>query len=191
MTTIILIRHAPVAMNKDRTASQWHLAPESRSACEKLAEQIRHYQPKHIYTSTEQKAIQTGQFIADKLKIETSISPHFHETERQSAYFYDNQANFRADVHEAMISPDKIVFGDEAFDAARERFKQQVQLLAEQKAHKTFAVVSHGRVLSMFLGELLNEPPVAIWEKLQMPAYAVLSWEAMQITKLVNSIEST
>ena len=42
----------------------------------------------------------------------------------------------------------------------------------------------------MYLAELMGESPTEIWEKLQMPAYAVLSWDEQTITKIQYAIEA-
>jgi len=189
MTKIVLVRHAPVKIDPNTRADTWDLSPESKQLCQALAAAIRVYNLQWIYTSSEPKAIQTGAFIAHSLGIERITAPHLQETERHTKHFYASQDNFRAAVRQAMSEPDKVVFGDEAFSVARTRLEKQLARLADNHTGKTFGVVSHGRILAMFLGKVLAQSPISIWENLKMPAYAVLSWDKMKIETLVNSVE--
>lgn len=189
MKEIILIRHAPTEPVDSVAATDWQLTEEAQYLCEKLAIQLKQYDIQHIYTSTEHKAQQTGQYVADVFNLAYSTVDNLHETERKSKNFYQNEDEFKANVKAAMQSPDELLFGDETFTAACERFSKQVALLAKNHPAETIAIVSHGRVLSMYLGNVMSKEPEIIWEALGMPAYAVLAWESKIIKTVVNTIE--
>lgn len=192
MTDIIFIRHAPTKPDKTQHSTQWQLSEDSQKLCHQLAEQIKHHNITKIYTSTEPKAQLTGKFIAEKLGIDSiTIADNLQETERHSKAFYDNQDTFRLAVKEAMLSPDDLRFGDETFTTARIRFTSQVEQLANKHPDETIAIITHGRVLSLYLGDIMKESPEIIWEKLKMPAYAILSWEKREITDIQYVIEAS
>jgi broad specificity phosphatase PhoE len=89
-----------------------------------------------------------------------------------------------------MAEPDKLLFGEETFTAAQERFSQQIDILLEQYSTETLAVVTHGTVLSLYLAHVSEQDVVALWNSLDMPAYAeiMVSSEQKQVTKIVTSI---
>lgn len=192
MTDIIFIRHAPTKPDKTQHSTQWQLSEDSQKLCYQLAEQIKHHNITKIYTSIEPKAQLTGKFIAEKLEI-TSIASedNLQETERHSKAFYDNQNTFRLAVQEAMLFPNNLIFGDETFTDARIRFTSQVEQLANKHPDETIVIVTHGRILSMYLGDIMKQSPETIWKKLQMPAYAILSWEKQEITDIQYTIEAS
>ncbi len=191
MTTFIFIRHAPTLPDKNQHATKWQLSADSEKLCYQLAEQIKSYKIAKIYTSTESKAQLTGQFVAEKLgNIPLEIADNLQEAIRHSKAFYDSQHDFRAAVEAAMLSPDKLLFGDETFTAANNRMAEQIEKLAKQHSGETVGVVTHGRVLSMYLGSIMKQSPVEIWQKLKMPAYAMLSWEKQEITEIQYEIEA-
>lgn len=191
MTTIILIRHAPTQPDKNQHSTKWQMTDDAQKLCHALAKQLSDYEPGKIYTSTEVKAQATGRFIAEKLdNIPVEIVDNLQETQRQSKKFYDSQNEFHAAVRKAMLSPDEVLFGDETFADARKRLAEQVATLVKQHPDDTIVIVSHGRILSMYLAKLMRQLPVSIWGKLQMPAYAVLSWDEQTITKIQYAIEA-
>lgn len=188
MTTIIFIRHAPTTINKDIPAKNWSLTANSRVLCTILAQKIKHHNIKQIYTSSEKKAQLTGQYIADELELKNlTISPNIQET--ASSTFYETQAEFREKVKLAMQYPHELRFGTETFHDAKSRFSAQVENLAQQHLNQTIAIVTHGRILSMYLGDIMQEAPEIIWDRLQMPAFAVLSWEEKTIIEINYSVE--
>lgn len=190
MTGIIFIRHAPTMPDKNQHSTKWQLSEDSQRLCYQLAEQIKVHEIAKIYTSTESKAQLTGQFVAEKLgDVPLEIADNVQETIRHSKAFYNSQDDFRAAVQAAMQSPDELRFGDETFTDARNRFATQVEQLAKKHKDETIAIVTHGRVLSIYLGSVMKISPVEIWQKLKMPAYAVLS-DKQEITEIEYKIEA-
>lgn len=190
MTTLILIRHAPTQPDATISADQWQLTADSQALCSALAIQLTEYNITRLITSHEHKAKQTGKYVADTLgSIAISEAGNLHETERKSKTFYNSQDDFREAVVSAMQNPDELLFGDETFSKARQRFSDAIQQIVTQYPDETIGVVSHGRILAMYLATLMSQSPVSIWQQLKMPAYAVLDWEAQTVTKIIYQIE--
>ncbi len=188
MTTLIFIRHAPTRIDKNIASKNWTLAEDGKQLCKMLAQRLVPYAISQIYVSSEKKAQLTGQYVADALQLESPIiKPNLQETE--SSKFYESQTEFREKVKIAMQHPQELHFGDETFYDAKSRFSAQVENLAQQHLGETIAIVTHGRILSIYLGEILQEAPEIIWEKLQMPAFVVLSWENQAIIEINYSVE--
>lgn len=190
MTSIIFIRHAPTIPDKDQHSTEWQLGEESQLLCHRLADEIRPYDVRKIYTSVESKAQLTGRFVAEKYgNIPVEAVENLHETERHSRSFYENQDEFRHAVVEAMRKPDDLVFGDETFTDAKNRLGMKVDELAKKHPDETIVIVSHGRILAVYLASIMDESPESIWKKIKMPAYAIFSRENQTITKIQYEIE--
>ena len=72
---LILVRHAKPHIVPDVPAREWGLSEKGRALCREIAKQISPYAPGRIVTSTETKAVQTGQLIADSLNVIQNIHP--------------------------------------------------------------------------------------------------------------------
>ncbi|MCA9912585.1 MAG: histidine phosphatase family protein [Anaerolineae bacterium] len=171
---LILVRHSISAPQPDLPQEAWQLTPEGESRCVQLAEEVRPHAPQRIFTSTEAKAQSTGKHLAQALRIPWQTAPDLQETARGDEDYFADKAAFAAAVEKAMRQPQQILFGRETFADAKARFMQQMRTLVQQHPGETLVLVSHGRVLSMVLGELLTRDPFTIWQEMPMPAYVVL-----------------
>lgn len=177
MTHLILVRHSISQPQPGVSAHQWTLTDEGRARCAKLAGQLVPYRIAHIASSDEQKAIDTANLLAEHLGVvETpAIVPDFGETRRATAPYYDDAAAFRAAIHAAIAEQTRVVFGEEAFADARQRFAAALQRLVHAYPDETLAVVTHGTIMSLVLGHYAGVDTFRTWQALQMPAYAVLT----------------
>lgn len=185
---LILIRHSISQPSPELNSHDWPLTDEGRAKCKILAEKLRPYPIRQIYTSAEAKAIETGQIIAEILDLPTAIAADLGETKRIGLDMNASVAEFKAEVREAMRRPDEQLFGEEGFSDARERFLNEMNRLVAQHPEETIALVSHGRVLSMVLAQFSDEDPISIWESLKMPAYAVVALPEKKVLALVRDI---
>lgn len=188
MKQLILIRHSISQQDATTPAKYWGLTDEGIALCAPLADLLRQYGIHKIYTSDEQKASLTGEYIAEHLEIDFEISPNLHETHAITAPYFHDTDEFRACVKEAMLHPNEILYGEESFNHAYIRFERQLWELMRKHQEETLAVVTHGRVMSMYIGKACNLTPYNIWEQLDLPAFAVISIPDMHLVTLVPSI---
>ena len=64
---LILVRHSNSDHNPHQPAADWALTAEGIRRCRPLAQHIRGYQPKRLYTSAMPKARQTAEVVARAL----------------------------------------------------------------------------------------------------------------------------
>ena len=190
MRQLIVIRHSQTRQQPNVNSHEWQLTDEGRKRCQVLAEELRPYAIDRVITSEEPKAALTGQLVAGGLAIAGDTAPNLHETKRETVGYFEREADFKASVQAAMTEPDKLLFGEETFTAARERFSKQLDTLLEQYPDETLAVVTHGTVMALYLAHLSEQDVVSLWNSLDMPAYAVImvSLAQKQVTKIVASI---
>lgn len=188
MTDLILIRHSVSQPTADVDAHHWQLTTEGRRRCTILAEHLERFNVARIITSEEPKARQTGELVGQILEIPVQAAPHLHETRRETAPFYDEVRDFEAAVQAGFAAPEDVIFGEEAFTAARERFATQIAQLLADYPDETLAVVTHGTVLSLYLAPFADDDAATLWQQWGMPGYAVLSLPEKTLTTLVTEV---
>jgi broad specificity phosphatase PhoE len=74
--------------------------------------------------------------------------------------------------------PDELIFGLETANQALGRFESAVEAVcAEVDADAgALCIVTHGTVMSLYVGRQRNEPPYSIWSRLLMPDYVELEY---------------
>jgi broad specificity phosphatase PhoE len=188
MAYFILIRHSLSLPDPSMPANQWELTQEGIRRCSILAQALKPYDVHKIYTSEEPKACSTGEYVGENLGIDYEIAPNFHETQAVTAPFFKDPDEFRARVKEAMLNPDDVIYGEESFNHAYARFENQMRVLSFHYPKKTLAIVTHGRVMSMYIGKTCGLKPYDVWQQLDLPAYAVIQRSDMQLVKLIPSL---
>lgn len=189
MSRLILIRHSISRQDPTTPSHNWSLSEEGRSRCQILSEHLRAYRVDRIFTSDESKALQTAEHLADGLLIDFEIAPDLHETCRATVPYFDNLDDFHTAVHEAMLHPYRIVFGEETFDYAFQRFDRTLRLLMEQHYGENLAIVTHGTVMSLFIARYSGMDDYRLWRSLGMPAYAVFEAPDMTLRDLVRHVD--
>lgn len=182
MAYLILIRHSICQQQPNVSTHEWALSSEGLVLCETLAAQIRPYNVKFVFSSREPKAIQTAKEIVKAFNgFDSQIIDGLEETHRTTAPYYKNVGDFQAAVIAGMQRLDDVVFGEEAFAAARWRLDQTLHDVMEKHPDEAVAVVSHGTVMALWLASLLHRPVQDIWQAMGMPAYAVIEWPEKRI----------
>jgi broad specificity phosphatase PhoE len=190
MSYLILIRHSISQQRPGVSAHEWALSDEGRLRCATLAAHLVSYRVGRIVSSHEPKAIQTAVALAQAFNgFDNQIIAGLEETHRSTSPYYKNVGDFQAAVISAMHRPDEVVFGEEAFEAARLRFDQTLSQLMEKYADETVAAVSHGTVMSLWLAPLLNRPVEDVWQAMGMPAYAVIEWPTKHVIHFQETVE--
>lgn len=189
MPYLIFIRHSISQPQPKVSAHQWMLSVAGQARCTALADRLRSYAIEQIYASPEPKARLTGALLARHLGA-VPMEEHIGlmETRRTTAPYFDNIEDFQAAIQRAMAAPDELLFGEETFTAARERFGEAVRQVLLLHPQQTVALVTHGTVLSLYLAPILHRPSFDLWQLWGMPAYVVLSQEDMQVVELVEEV---
>ncbi len=180
--SLLFVRHSAVEIDANVPSREWGLSVNGRLLIQQLAPQIASHTPTRIITSTENKAIETGQIIADALNIPWQTAPNLHEHERSKVRYFESREDFETAVARFFAQPDELVFGDETANQARNRFDTAVHTLIAQYPTDTLAIVTHGTVLTLFLSH--HNPqlaPFAFWRNLPLPCKVVVSIPAMTL----------
>lgn len=185
---LILVRHSTPEIEPQRPASQWRLSDEGRLRCRTLVGRLAAYHPTLVVTSTEPKAIETGQIVAQELGIPCKIAEGLHEHER-SGVGWGSREEFLAQVALLFERPSELVFGDETADQAHNRFAKSIASVVQQIPEGNLAVVSHGTVMTLFISRAAGLDPFPFWRRLSLPAFAVLSLPDFDLLQVVENAE--
>ena len=188
MNHLILVRHSISQTDPNKPAAQWGLSEEGRQRCRPLAEQLVPYRPDIIITSTETKAQETGRLVAEILNLPVQTAPNLHEHERGNVGWFASKADFEAQVGRFFAEPGELVFGEETADQSHHRFAQAVAEVVGRYPEQNIVIVTHGTVLSLFISRSAGLDSFSFWQRLDMPAYVVISLPDGRVTKTVTSL---
>lgn len=172
---LLLVRHSQPEIMLGLPARDWRLSAEGRARCQLLAEEIaRSYSPVAVVSSDEPKAIETAELIARPLGLAVERQPDLREHEREAAPRLDDAA-FQAAIATFFAHPGELVYGRETAKSALARFTGGIAGVLGERPTGDIVVVTHGTVMSLYLGALTGASPLAIWESLRLPDLRVVA----------------
>lgn len=177
MPTLYLVKHALPEIDPSVPAKQWSLGAEGQRQAQELAG-VLFPRPDVVLSSTEPKAVKTGQLIANRTRA-TLFEPDSDlcEHNRSGTGFLCKEA-FQESVAQFFRTPHNLVFGSETADAAHARFERAVERHCTRHAGAHIAIACHGTVLSLWVSRRLGCDPFALWKRLQMPAWISTQYPA-------------
>jgi broad specificity phosphatase PhoE len=185
---LILVRHSMPEMVLGVPASQWSLSNEGRRRCKSLVDRLREHGPAVIVASQEPKAVETGQIVADLLGLPFDTAEGLHEHERGPVESLGSREAFQALVARVLERPGELIFGQETGDEARERFATALARVLARHPHGDLAVVTHGTVMTLFIAHAIGLDPVPFWQRLGLPAFAVLSLPDLSLLDVIENV---
>ncbi len=188
MSNLILVRHAAPQVTPALPASAWRLSAAGRASCAALAEHLFPLRPTAIITSTEPKAIETGQLIAERLKAPCRSAPDLHEHRRDAVGYFEQAVEFEDRVARFFGKPARVVFGDESADEVYRRFSRAVDSVVSAYNYQPVVIVTHGTAMSLFIARKTGMDAYALWRALGLPAFAVLGLPGYRLLRLVEHL---
>lgn len=185
---LVLVRHSVPEFVVGVPASEWQLSGEGRRRGHRLADQLALYDLAAVITSTEPKAVETGQIVADSLDLPLETTPGLHEHERGVVTSIGGREAFQAQVSRLFEHPDELVFGTETADQAHARFTSAVAAVIERHPHGNLAIVAHGTVMTLFIAHATGLDPIPFWKSLGLPSFAVLSLPDLHLLEVIENV---
>lgn len=171
MRSVYLIRHASPNVQPNVPAAAWTLSDRGIAEAERLAETARAWGIRALYTSAESKARATALIIGDACGVGAGVVQGLEELRFDD--WIGNADAFSDAVKSILEQPEAVVRGAERASAAAARFGAAMRIV--EQGDLPAAVVSHGRVLTAYLAELLHlEDPFALWRSIPMPGWAMV-----------------
>ncbi len=188
MRRLLLIKHSAPEIVPSQPARLWRLSATGRARCSVLAQHLGAYAPATIIASTEPKAAETAQLVAEALGRSWYCMEGLHEHDRSNAPFLGT-AEFEATMAHFFAEPDALVFGGETADAACERFSRALIEVLRRHPHGDLAIVAHGTVITLFVARTNGIDAFDFWQRLGLPSYVVLSLPDLSVVKVAERID--
>ncbi len=132
--------------------------------------------------------METAELVGEHLGLEVDVVDGLHEHERVGTPFDRDGATFRASIAGLFERPDEVVFGNESASDALTRFEQALDDVLARYPTGNVAVVTHATVMSLYIARRAGVNGYTYWQRLGMPAFAVLSLPDLRLIETVESV---
>jgi len=183
MRKLILVRHSLPEIVPNVTYDKWQLSREGRRRCKLLAKSLADYQPMSISTSTERKAVETAEIIANHLGLSFEQAPNLHENDRTDLGML-NSAEIDNLFKSFFSRTDEYIMGRETADQARSRFISAVEEVVSRKPDGNVAIVAHGTVITLFTSHFSEVDAFTFWKELGIPSVVIFSIADYRLLKV-------
>ena len=170
-----LIRHAKPQTDPSIPSHEWILASDALEPLPELINQLNP-KPESVVSSKEPKAIATAQALALALEIPHRNMLGLHEHLRYTTPFYEDPADFQAEMRRLFNHPSECVSGEESADAVRERFSNALNAVMAVNSQSCVAVVTHGTVRSLYVAHANGLDPAELWRRQKLLDVVSINW---------------
>ncbi|MBD2516164.1 histidine phosphatase family protein [Nostoc sp. FACHB-973] len=185
MQRLILVRHSLPEKIESIPAREWALSSEGRQRCHLLADKLADFQPGIIAASSEPKAIETAQIIAQKFNQPVEVVEGLQECDRTNFGFVEEKKFFET-LEAFFATPDKLVMGLETATQAHQRFLEAVENIIAKTPHGDVMIVAHGTVMTLFVAGCTGTEPFQFWRQLGQPMAIVLLLPDFNSLKIIT-----
>lgn len=116
-----------------------------------------------------------------------TTAPGLQEHDRSNVVFL-SQEELQAAVTAFFAQPDQIVFGKESARQAQRRFVRAISALLDEHRNRNIVVVAHGTVISLYVSHVTGCDPFALWQRLGLPSFVVMSLPGLTVSEVVESL---
>ena len=167
--SLILVRHAAPRIEPAVSSTLWALSDEGRTATARLAETLVGFAPSAVVSSSEPKARETADILAERSNLIATRDDGFVEHRRPRLGF-TTRDEFEQAIHRIFDHPSQVLFGGETANEACQRFEEALA----RYAARPLVVVTHGTVLASFMARKTGLDPFTLWSSLKLPEAFVL-----------------
>lgn len=155
MSTLFFLTHPEVVIDPKVPVPEWHLSPIGRARMESFCARKEVSNVRHVYTSSERKALDGGEIISHRLGVPLDVDSRLGEIDRSSTGYLPKA------LHDslgelAMENPMHSVRGWERAVDAQRRVANAVRDIRTRHPFEDVVVVSHGGVGLLFLCSVLG-----------------------------------
>ncbi len=158
---LIIVRHAlPESEKRDDGPADPPLSPLGLQQAEATADLLATEGVDHVVTSTMQRAIQTGQPLADRLGLTPEHLGDLKESDyRRNSYTPVEEMSADHEVIREFLNDPLSMFAD-GYEAFRDRVTVALDAVVTHNRGRTVAVFCHAMVVGVYLQTLLdlNDP---------------------------------
>jgi broad specificity phosphatase PhoE len=182
---LVLIKHSAVVVDAAVPPKQWPLNDEGRRLCRPLATALRMHNLDVLVSSTEPKAIETADLVAQRLRIDWHTADDLDEHRRPFA----EPTAFEMSMEHFFAQPAQRIFGEESADEVQSRFRAAVDAVLAAEVDRNVGIVAHGTVIGLYAAAIFGIGAGALWQRLQSPSFVVVDTETHTGLRIVDEIE--
>jgi broad specificity phosphatase PhoE len=174
MANIVLLRHAEVVQVPEIPTRQWKLSDEGKAVAMRLGTHPILADVQFFLSGDEAKMVETATACARSRPVVTS--PKLRELNRDAAGWLLSDAAYFELVRKVLSHPQENIQGCESAASVQERVVKAVDEVLNHEPDKTFAVVSGGLALALYLSYLQSKsvPDLTLWRRIRFPDIAVV-----------------
>ncbi len=165
---VFFVRHARAIVDLAAPSREWPLAPGAEAELDPIETQLNQTNMRTIWSSPELRALSTANHLAASSGSRVEILCDLSEHKRDGAYRHKTERQFIALQEQFFDRPDELVFGQETASEALDRFKKAINFVLSREPDDA-VIVTHGTVLSLYLGGITNAECFQIWRNLKTP----------------------
>ena len=167
-THVFFVRHARPIVDLTTPSSTWPLAPGAACELAPIVAELSQAKASRVWSSPELRALSTAKIIAEASDHRVETLANLSEHKRDSASRPQSDSEFLTLLECFFDHPEKLVFGTETAIEALDRFKSSVNFAISEE-HDDTIIVTHGTVLSLYLGYITKQDCFQIWRDLDTP----------------------
>ncbi len=181
MSKVYFISHPEVEIDFSVPVSEWGLSVVGKARAEKMLEQPWVSGLGAVFSSKENKAVQTAEFLSKRLGLDFEQVEDLGEMDRSSTGALPKE-EFEAVVNEAFAKPLESIRGWEKLAGAQERILNATkQVLGRVSTEQDVAIVSHGGVGTLLICQLKGTPISRVEDQPGQGHYFVFERDSMQL----------
>ncbi len=164
---IIFFRHAETKLESERPVSLWDLTSEGAKVAEEILDSGEFDGVDVIYSSSEPKALQTINYLAERVDKEVVQVKDLGEINRDSGGLLSDE-EYKETKRKVFADFNYSAHGWETANSALERFKAAVEKIDSEHSGETIMIASHGTVMVLYFADLLGklDDLYSFWDQL-------------------------
>ncbi len=151
----LLLRHAETSKDPSKPAPEWDLTPESLVTINQCITDGKFDGNTKIYSSTEPKAVATGNPIAKHLSLPIMELEEFVEVKREKKFLTDEE--FLDQKKRELTNLNQIENGVESANQALARFESGIKKLEDKYSGENILIITHGTIMTLYLAKINND----------------------------------
>jgi broad specificity phosphatase PhoE len=161
MREIYLVRHAETSPDPERPPATWELTAGGHATALSLNGVL----PEVMFSSPEPKALQTAKHLTH-LPVNVIEELREHRTDKEA---WISAENFALSAERYFSNRETRIWGDSHAETAARFGNALAEIVAQMGGTDRCTVVSHGRILCSYLGDLTGTSGYGLWKMLTMP----------------------
>jgi broad specificity phosphatase PhoE len=174
MPYLYLVRHPRTHVDPSRNSHDWGLSEQGHQQVKALVDASFWQSVTAIYTSTQNKSIEPARFIANRYKLPVTVLAGLSEVHRGAEDFI-SASEFDQQMSRFFESPTNSIGGWERGVDALQRFENAIDGIRQSQSNRSFALISHGTILTLYYAKLLGkQPSIDIWRTIGFATVATV-----------------